>query len=129
MRIYLACKFEHRAKLRPVKDELWRLGFEVVSSWIDEVKRPEGMSLDIFHKKLAMKDIAEIKSADLFVLDTEVPSERGGKEVEMGLALGAFQSKLVYIVGPLRNVFHQLRDMQFNNWDDFLQFMRAEKEK
>ncbi len=110
MRIYLACKFEHRAKLRPVKDELWRLGFEVVSSWIDEVKRPEGMSLDIFHKKLAMKDIAEIKSADLFVLDTEVPSERGGKEVEMGLALGAFQSKLVYIVGPLSNVFHQLRD-------------------
>ncbi|KKL23401.1 hypothetical protein LCGC14_2425710, partial [marine sediment metagenome] len=92
MKVYLACRFENRAKLRPIRDELWKLDYEVVSSWIDEVKRPEGMSQDIFYKKLAMKDIAEIKSADLFVLDTEVPSERGGKEVEMGLALGAFQS-------------------------------------
>lgn len=87
------------------------------------------MSEDIFKKKLALKDLAEIKSADLFVLDTEVPSERGGKEVEMGFALGQFQSKLIYIVGPLRNVFHYLCDQQFEAWDDFIEHMRGQGER
>ena len=78
MRIYLASKFERRAELRPIRDALWKMGHEVVSTWIDEVKRPEGMSSDVFKRKLAVKDIAQIESADLFILDTFVVSERGG---------------------------------------------------
>ncbi len=124
----MACRFENRTKLRPVRDELWKLNHEVVSTWIDETKKPEGMSEDIFKKKLAVKDLAEIKSANLFALDTEVPSDRGGKEVEFGLALGGFQSKLVYVVGPLRNVFHYLCDRQFETWDDFIKYMREQGE-
>ena len=100
----------------------------MVSTWLDETKKPEGMPSDIFKKKLAVKDLAEIKSADLFALDTEVPSERGGKEVELGFALGQFQSKLIYIVGPQRNVFHQLADRVFETWEDFIKHMREEGE-
>lgn len=125
MKVYLACKFEERRKLRPVRDALWEMGHEVVSTWIDEVKRSKQMSEDTFYKKLALKDIAEIKSARLFVLDTLIPSERGGKEVEFGMALGQFQAKLLYIVGPIRNVFHHLCDQRFDSWDEFLYFMES----
>ena len=116
MKIYLACKFERRPVMRPIRDLLWKMGHEVVSTWIDEVMRPEVMPTDVFNKKLALKDAAQIESADLFILDTEVPSERGGKEVEYGLALGRFQRVVIYIVGPARNVFHQLCDRRFDTW-------------
>ena len=125
MKIYLAAKFERRAELRPIRDKLWAMGHEVVSNWIDEVKKPEGMSSDQFKRKLAVKDLAQIESADLFILDTFVVSERGGKEVEFGLALGQFQGILVYIVGPIRNVFHHLCDRNFDSWDEFLNFMES----
>ena len=120
MKIYLAARFERRPEIRPIRDALWKMGHEVVSTWLDEVKKPEGMSSDLFKRKLAVKDLAQIESADLFILDTFVVSERGGKEVEYGLALGQFQRTLVYIVGPARNVFHQLCDRRFENWNDCL---------
>ena len=126
MRVYLAARFETRHTLRPIRDALWKLGHEVVSTWIDETVKPAGMSQDVFWKKLALKDLAEIKSADLFVLDTHVGSERGGKEVEFGFALGGFQAKQVFIVGPIRNVFHELCDQRFDTWEDFLSYVVGE---
>ncbi len=125
MKIYLASKFETRNEIRPVRDKLWQMGHEVVSTWLDEVKQPPAMTLDIFWKKLALKDLAEIKAADLLVLNTGGPSVTGGKEVEFGFALGQFQNKLVYIVGPLRNVFHALCDRRFDTWDEFFEFMET----
>jgi len=124
MKIYLAARFETRATLRPVRDSLWEMGHEVMSTWLDEVKRPPSMPESLFWKKLAMKDLAEIKAADLFVLDTHIGSERGGKEVEFGFALGQFQAKLLYVVGPIRNVFHELCDRRFEDWPAFLAAMK-----
>jgi len=126
MKVYLAARFETRATLRPVRDALWKMGHEVVSTWIDETVKPAGMDQSIFWKKLAIKDLAEIKSADLLVLDTHVGSERGGKEVEFGFALGGFQSKQVFIVGPIRNVFHELCDRRFETWWQFLSYIEFE---
>ena len=120
MKVYLAAKFERRHEIRPIRDALWKMGHEVVSTWFDEVARMEDMPIDTFYKKLALKDIAQIESADLFILDTEVPSERGGKEVEYGYAIGQFQRIMVWIVGPARNVFHQLADRRFNTWTECL---------
>lgn len=88
------------------------------------MKQPEGMSTDVFFRKLAVKDLAEIRSADVFVLFTDDVSERGGKEVEFGFALGRFQGVLIYIVGPKRNVFHQLCDTQFIDSADFIAYVR-----
>ncbi|KKK68988.1 hypothetical protein LCGC14_2938560 [marine sediment metagenome] len=120
MKVYLAARFERRHEIRPVRDDLWKMGHEVVSTWFDEVARREDMPIDTFYKKLALKDIAQIESADLFILDTEIPSERGGKEVEYGYAIGQFQRIMVWIVGPARNVFHQLADRRFNTWAECL---------
>jgi len=116
MKIYLAAKFLRRDNIRPFRDEIWSLGHEVVSTWLDEVKRPTDMDSATFKKKLAMKDIAEVISADLLILDTFAASETGGKEVEFGVALGRFQTKLIWIVGPKRNVFHELADKHFEYW-------------
>jgi nucleoside 2-deoxyribosyltransferase len=118
LKIYIASFFDTRTRLRPYRDQLWSLGHEVVSSWLDETAKPAGMSHDDFWRKLAMKDVAEVKSADLLIVDTMDVTPRGGREVELGVALASFQQKQVFIVGPVRNVFHQLADRRFDSWDD-----------
>lgn len=125
MRVYLAAKFEHRERLRPVRDQIWALGHEVVSTWLDEVAKLPGMTEDEFRKKLALKDLTEIRLADLFILCTTPPSERAGKEVEFGAALQQFHHKLVWIVGPARNVFHQLADRRFDDWKECLRCLKS----
>jgi nucleoside 2-deoxyribosyltransferase len=125
MKIYIASFFDTRERLRPFRDELWKLGHEVVSTWLDEVARPKEMSKQEFNRKLAIKDLAEIKSADLLILDTFDITPRGGREVEFGFALGQFQSKLLWIVGPNRNVFHELADDFFPSWDNVIGKLKA----
>jgi hypothetical protein len=78
------------------------------------------MTTEEFWKKLAIKDLAEINAADLLILDTQDVTPRGGREVELGFALGRFQSKNIYLVGPIRNVFHTLVDRWFDDWDNLL---------
>lgn len=82
------------------------------------------MPLAVFNRKLAIKDFTEISAADLLIVDTleplqtiEATSSGGGREVEVGYALGQFQRKEVWRVGPPRNVFHYLVDRAFEDWD------------
>jgi len=124
MKIYLSAKFLRRDDIRPFRDEIWSLGHEVVSTWLDEVKRPPDMDHATFKKKLALKDIAEVISADLLILDTFFASETGGKEVEFGVALGRFQTKLLWVVGPKRNVFHELADKHFEHWAQVMEELK-----
>ena len=84
------------------------------------------MSEDEFKRKLALKDVAEVYSADLLILDNRQSS--GGKNVEFGIALGQFQKKLVWIVGQSSNVFHYLADQQFTDWEEVFEFMQFEAE-
>ena len=84
------------------------------------------MTSDEFARKTAMKDLAEIKQADLLILDTTeafTPESSGGREVEYGYALGHFQTKLVFIVGPKRSAFHALADRHFETWAIALAFL------
>ncbi len=118
--MYIASWFDTRVRLRPVADSLWHKGHEVVSSWINETAKPEGMTQQEFWKKLAIKDLAEVKQADMIIVDTLDITPRGGREVEYGFALAHFQTKMCWIVGPVRNVFHELADRRFDNWDDAL---------
>lgn len=120
MKIYIASFFDTRKRIRPYADTLWAKGHEIVSTWLNEVSKPEMMATEIFRKKLAMKDIAEVNDADLVILDTLDITPRGGREVEFGFALGRFQSKIIYRVGPVRNIFHTLCDNSFDNWDELL---------
>lgn len=120
MKIYTAGSFVSRDRLRPIRDRLWAMGHEVTSTWLDEVAKPENMTQDEFYKKLAMKDVAELLSADMVIVDLIDPSSSGGRDTELGLALGSFAKKQVYLVGTLKSVFHQLADKNYPSWEQLL---------
>jgi nucleoside 2-deoxyribosyltransferase len=119
-KIYIAAKFERRADVRPYAAALWELGHEIVSTWLNEASKPEAMSHSDFFKKLAIKDLAEVQSADIVLVDTFMPAGSGGSQVEYGYALGKAHKNEVYIVGPKRSVFHELADGNFETWDDVI---------
>ena len=120
MRVYFAGFFDSQKRIKAEADKMWEKGHEVCSTWLYETSRPEGMTTDEFWKKLAIKDLAEINAADLLILDTIDVTPRGGREVELGFALGRFQGKSIYMVGPVRNVFHTLVDRKFDSYEDLM---------
>jgi hypothetical protein len=95
----------------------------VVSSWLNEVRKPDFLTSQEFKRKLAIKDIVEACSADLLIQDTVQSS--GGKNNELGLALGQFHHKLIWTVGPITNIFQELADKQFHTWTDLLAYLEA----
>ncbi len=123
MKIYISGTFTAQRRLRPWRDELWRIGHQVTSSWLDELSKPDGMPVEAFNRKLAIKDLAEIKEADCLIIDTDGASTTGGRYVELGYALA--NHKLIYVVGPQRSVFLSLADRRFDTWDALLQFLKA----
>lgn len=120
MKVYIAASFASRERLRPYADALWKMGYEVVSSWLDEVSKPPFMMDDEFNKKLALKDLCELSSADIVIVDTIQRSSTGGSDTEYGFGMGQFHRKSVWVVGPKRSVFHQLCDRHFNTWYEAL---------
>jgi hypothetical protein len=123
MRIYLAAPFRKRLEIREIADKLWSAGFDIVSTWIHEATRPEGMTHQDFFFKLGLKDLNEISAADMLILDAREQSETGGKEVEFGFALGSYHRKLIVIVGEPRNPFHELADYFFKDWPECLEWL------
>jgi nucleoside 2-deoxyribosyltransferase len=119
MKIYTAATFAEQKRIRAHKEKLIQMGHQVVATWLEEPPvRPEGMSDEIFEKKMAMKDLQEVASADCLILDVENPSKTSGKMVETGFALA--KHKLVYVVGtpPPHAIFLTLADAHFKTWDD-----------
>lgn len=110
--IYIAGRFEAAPRLRWYRDELLREGFRVSSSWLEEKPGSEPT-------EMAEKDLREVRECDLLILDTFDSDDRGGREVEFGIALGL--KKPIWLVGPVRNIFHNLASQQYKNWGDLLQ--------
>lgn len=126
MKIYISAGFTARERLRPIRDALWAMGHEVVSSWLDETAQPASMPRDVFFKKLGIKDVAEVQSADLLISDHLEPSTSGGRDIEMGVALGRHQHIQVWMVGepPRLSPFHLLADERFEDWEACLDYLR-----
>ena len=124
MKIYIAGTFQSQKRLREPAVRLWELGHEIVGTWLNEVARPDHMSSDDFKKKLAMKDLCEVSKADILILDNLETIPSGGKNTEFGFALGAHQSKQVWLVGPPSSVFHYLADLQFEDWNECINYMK-----
>lgn len=124
MRLYLAAPFRKRLEIRAIADKLWNAGFDIVSSWIHEARKPEYLSHTDFMFKLGLKDLCEISMADCVILDARDSSETGGKEVEWGFAIGQWHRKLLVVVGKPRNPFHELADLYFDDWDGCITTMR-----
>lgn len=112
--IYIASFFDTRERLFPVRDMLTARGILVTSTWLDE---ETGAPVSEY-ASIALRDIRDIDRATMVVVDTFDVTPRGGREVELGYALGT--GKKCYSVGPRRNVFHHLIPA-FESWEQFVQ--------
>ena len=123
MKIYIAAKLSDRSRLHDVRKKLWEAGHEVVSTWIDEGRDYASGFGGNKAAKIGLRDLCQISSADLLILDTLSPLNMdggGGREFEYGFAIGQFQYKLVWRVGPIKNAFHAMADQEFNSWEEAL---------
>lgn len=114
--IYVAGKFTAKARIDREAQRLRRMGFPVSSTWLDETETDYSASEE-YKLECAIRDYGEVATANGMILDTIDVSETGGREVELGMAIG--HGVPVYIVGPLRNVFHWMvpANHRFEDWD------------
>ena len=127
MKVYIAARLSQRPELHTIRAQLWELGHEVVSTWIDEGGDYGTAYGGDKAAKIALRDISQISSADLLILDTTSPLSAdggGGREFEYGFAIGQFQHKITWRVGPVKNAFHALADRQFTTWKECLDYVR-----
>ena len=130
-KVYIASKFSSRYRLRPIKFQLQKLGFEVLSDWIDNNPLDEtlggdydsiGNHPDASHD-IAQRDIDQVLACDIFIIDTQDMSPTGGRECELGMALLA-KKPYIFRIGPIRNVFHAHKGIKvFKSWEDLLIMM------
>jgi nucleoside 2-deoxyribosyltransferase len=122
MKIYCAATFKNQHRIRNMRDRLFLLGHNVLSTWLNEQVKPSGMTEEQFGRKMAAKDLREIQEADCVILDLADPSQTGGKLIEFGFALA--HHKLLYTVGPVipHAIFLSLADMHFNTWDELFSY-------
>jgi nucleoside 2-deoxyribosyltransferase len=112
-RIYIAGKFESAARLRDEREAIEaESNGQVVSTWLDEEEESATSGMKLSY---ARRDYHQIARADLLILDTLDENPRGGREVEYGIALA--RGIEVWIVGPKRNVFHEMAP-NFDSWNE-----------
>lgn len=118
VKIYLAARYDHRAAMVEFAKEVEKLGFKVTSRWLSgQHVLAEGLTdetdAEASHKAqewMASEDFEDVMEADIVIFFAEPKdstSRRGGRHVEMGIALGAL--KAVIRVGThFENTFQHL---------------------
>lgn len=128
MKIYTAATFSEQKRIRESKEKLIQLGHSVLSTWLEEQVKPTGMTDEQFGRKMAAKDLQEIRAADCIILDLENPSKTSGKMVEWGFALA--HHKLAYVVAPGEtltkgHIFQLLADKVFDSWESLFTYFEG----
>ena len=130
MKFYVASRLSCRPQLHEIRTKLRAMGHEVIATWLDEsgdyCENPDHA------RKVALRDLCQISMVDILLLDTTSPISKdggGGRETEFGFAIGQYQHKKLWRVGPAKNVFHYLADLSFDSWDDFLEYVKEGKKK
>lgn len=135
MKIYLASRYSRRDEMTVRAFELYGLGHQVTSRWIngDHQISDEGLSAEAKAEertRFAMEDWEDLTAADMCISFTEAPrgtNSRGGRHVEFGGALAA--GKTCVIVGHRENVFHCLPNVKFfENWEDCFAWLKSESQ-
>lgn len=120
--IYIAGKFEAKWRLKIIRDLIhYGSAGRVISTWLEEEPAPYGGVTPAMAYQFAVRDREEVLDSDLLILDTHDDNYRGGREVEFGIALG--RGIEVWVVGPKRNVFHEMA-CHFESWSDALETLR-----
>lgn len=136
---YLAARYTRRLELVGYRAVLESLGHKVPARWLngshqlDNQGRPIGETgellfengsadADHYRQKFAQDDYDDVLTADVLIAFTEQPRpghSRGGRHVELGIALG--RGIPVVVVGPRENVFCWLPQVEhYDTWPDFL---------
>src|SRR3990167_6753636 len=107
MKVYLAGDFDRRAELFEVAERLVGQGHDITSLWLWTDGDVPSVQLDADATEgCALRDLRDVEAAQVVVLFTRETDGRGGKDTELGYALGL--GKRLVIVGTRRNVFHWL---------------------
>ena len=128
MKFYFASRLSCRPRLHEIRTKLRALGHEVISTWLDE--SGDYCALPEHAKKVALRDLNQISMVDVLLLDTTSPISQdggGGRETEYGFAVGQYQHKKLWRVGPAKNVFHFLAEKSWPDWNSFLEEMNEKK--
>ncbi len=86
MRIYIAAPFKHREKAREWASLLAAAGHEITSSWLWTMLDDD--DYERHWKREAVRDLTDVRRADLLVLMAVNESGRGGCLMEFAYALG-----------------------------------------
>lgn len=119
---YLAARFGRRDELNKYRADLEGHGHIVTSRWLTQRQKLDLRVHNYTSEErlnFALQDYEDVMRASRFIAFTENPSEeetvpggkRGGRHVELGLALAAH--KIIYVVGFRENVFCHLPSIQF----------------
>jgi len=125
MKVYLASRYSRRKELCEYRTRIRTMGHTVTSRWLDgdhqitddgkplgeegervfeDMDDPRG---DALRQLFLRHDMDDVRAADVLIAFTETPRApgggRGGRHVELGLALG--WHKRIIIVGPRENLF------------------------
>lgn len=140
--VYLAGRYDRREELQRYAKRLEETGhFAVNSRWLsgahempissEGVLRPELINPNDYATNpldmtadFALDDLSDVDDSDMVISFTEehtVGYNRGGRHVELGIALGL--NKIVAVVGPRENVFHYLPSVEvFENLDQLVKY-------
>lgn len=134
MKIYLASRYSRFQEMQQYRDALVAAGHYVTSRWIEGNHQIDDAGLSVEAKeaeriRFALEDRQDLLAADCTVSFTEPPrstNSRGGRHVELGMALAA--GKRCIVVGHRENVFHCLPEVEFYpTWDLLLVALSAER--
>ena len=131
-RVYLAARYSRHPEMQEYAKRLEGIGHTVTSRWIHGNHQiPEGTAEGERYQesvRFAVEDYNDVVDADYLVIFTDPPrtTTRGGKHVEVGIALGSGMP--VYMVGTeIENIFYYLPCItRFPTFDDLLAFLEQE---
>ena len=131
MKFYIAAKFKARHRIKAYNQQMESLGLANTCPWflMDTDDSADDDSLGGYSREesavMADRDLSGVREADIFIIDTIDPTETGGREVELGAAL--ILGKLIYQVGPIRNLFHMHPGVKHClSWDHIIDYIKAE---
>lgn len=116
---YLASTYGRRVELAGYADQLRADGHDITARWLAGEHEAIDQTADRNTQALwATEDIEDICAATNFLLFTDGQPGRGGKDVELGIAIAT--GKRITLIGPFTNVFSFLHSIrQYDTFQDY----------
>lgn len=118
----MAAAFPRRDEINGYRVPLMNGGNTVTSRWHDPAfdHQRSALGRDL-NQRMALEDIADLREADMVAVFSSPGQSRGGMHFETGLAYGL--GKIVVLIGPTENVFHDLIAIRFTEPSAFIKWM------